>query len=299
MSRGVALHVFVFLSLVACALAAPAEKATASIGEQTAASQCPMARNVYIDAGVNWCNTFEIFKKVPEARARPPLPWHVFGFEPSPRIAPFAEQCASALTAGRSTPIPPIPPTGSSNDLRRYAPAYNCSTGRRSELLPCMLSKLGPALSLLRPDPAFSSRTLTSSRLSLGARCNVTRDTYVFVPVATAASPGELTFFEGDAGLLIGGTSPHGYAVRKHTVEQIDLSAWMKASFSKDDFLVLKMDIEGAEHEVLPKMIRDGTLSLVDVLLWECHTKHAHRCWKLTQHLVEHGVRVYREPYPW
>ena len=272
MSRGVALPVFVFLSLVACALAAPAEKATASIGEQTAASQCPMARNVYIDAGVNWCNTFEIFKKVPEARARPPLPWHVFGFEPSPRIAPFAEQCASALTAGRSTPIPPIPPTGSSNDLRRYAPAYNCSTGRRSELLPCMLSKLGPALSLLRPDPAFSSRTLTSSRLSLGARCN---------------------------GLLIGGTSPHGYAVRKHTVEQIDLSAWMKASFSKDDFLVLKMDIEGAEHEVLPKMIRDGTLSLVDVLLWECHTKHAHRCWKLTQHLVEHGVRVYREPYPW
>ena len=85
------------------------------------------ARNVYIDAGVNWCNTLQLFKQVPEARSRAEEPWLVFGFEASPRIAPFAERCAQALSAGQPLPSPPIPPVGSTRELIKHAPKHNCS----------------------------------------------------------------------------------------------------------------------------------------------------------------------------
>ena len=65
----------------------------------------------------------------------------------------------------------------------------------------------------------------------------------------------------------------------------------------------MKMDVEGAEHSIVPKMASDGTLALVDVWLWECH--HMPRSWhspchKLLQILKANGVRtVYEDPYPW
>jgi len=49
---------------------------------------CSAPRNVYIDAGVNWCNTLRLYTHVPEASSRLAQPWHVFGFEASPLIIP-------------------------------------------------------------------------------------------------------------------------------------------------------------------------------------------------------------------
>ena len=51
------------------------------------------ARNVYIDAGVNWCNTLQHFQRVPEARrALAGVPWLIWGFEASPLLVPFGER---------------------------------------------------------------------------------------------------------------------------------------------------------------------------------------------------------------
>jgi len=50
-----------------------------------------------------------------------------------------------------------------------------------------------------------------------------------------------------------------------------DLSSWLKDTFSKDDYLILKLDIEGAEYEVLNKMIEDGTINLVNEFWGEWH----------------------------
>ena len=91
--------------------------------------------------------------------------------------------------------------------------------------------------------------------------------------------------------------------VTRYKVAQVDLSAWLRVSFTKSDFVVLKMDVEGGEHTIVPKMVADGTLELVDVWLWECH--HMPRSWrspchKLLRLLKDNGVRtVYEDPYPW
>ena len=54
-------------------------------------------------------------------------------------------------------------------------------------------------------------------------------------------------------------------------VECIDFSAWMKDNLSPDDNIILKMDIEGSEFRVLPKMIDDDTMDYVNALIVEWH----------------------------
>lgn len=52
-------------------------------------------------------------------------------------------------------------------------------------------------------------------------------------------------------------------------VEAFDFSTWLKQF--KNDFVVVKMDIEGAEFPVLEKMIQDGTDQICHQLLVEFH----------------------------
>ena len=55
------------------------------------------------------------------------------------------------------------------------------------------------------------------------------------------------------------------------TVECIDLSVWISETFSADDHITLLMDIEGAEYDVLEKMVADNSIGIIDVLYVEFH----------------------------
>ena len=54
-------------------------------------------------------------------------------------------------------------------------------------------------------------------------------------------------------------------------VEAIDFSRWIRENFVEDDYIFLKMDIEGSEYKVLPKMIEDGTINYINDLIIEWH----------------------------
>ena len=56
-------------------------------------------------------------------------------------------------------------------------------------------------------------------------------------------------------------------------VPKVDVVAWIERSFGVADFVVLKMDVEGAEAEIVPKLLATNATRLVDVFLWECHAK--------------------------
>jgi len=51
----------------------------------------------------------------------------------------------------------------------------------------------------------------------------------------------------------------------------IDLSAFVAEKAANYDKIVLKLDVEGAEYDILEKMLAEGTLSLVDQLYCEFH----------------------------
>jgi FkbM family methyltransferase len=80
---------------------------------------------------------------------------------------------------------------------------------------------------------------------------------------ASTVVPGKVAYVDR-------GWSPINYD-RPHPTPSIDFSRWLLANFSREDHIVVKMDIEGAEYKVLEKMLSNGALSLVNQLRCEWH----------------------------
>ena len=81
--------------------------------------------------------------------------------------------------------------------------------------------------------------------------------------------------------MLRGGSVPSAHVQQAHLqqlkrnytyrVVTASLPAWIETSFTEQDYVVLKLDIEGAEHSILAEMMARGLMRLVDVLTLECH----------------------------
>ncbi|MFX1383561.1 MAG: FkbM family methyltransferase [Promethearchaeota archaeon] len=54
-------------------------------------------------------------------------------------------------------------------------------------------------------------------------------------------------------------------------VDCLDLSEWIISNFKKKDYIILKMNIEGAEYKILEKMMEDGSLSYINELFCQFH----------------------------
>lgn len=54
-------------------------------------------------------------------------------------------------------------------------------------------------------------------------------------------------------------------------VRCVDIDRWIKEHIVKQDEVVLKLDIEGAEYSVLPHMIKNGSIDYIDRLFIEWH----------------------------
>jgi FkbM family methyltransferase len=61
----------------------------------------------------------------------------------------------------------------------------------------------------------------------------------------------------------------------KREIESVDFSKWIMKNFSREDFIVLKLDVEGAEYKILNKMIEDGSIDYIDILYSEYHYERA------------------------
>jgi len=82
-------------------------------------------------------------------------------------------------------------------------------------------------------------------------------------------------------------------------VEAVDFSAWMKERFTPEDYVIMKLDIEGAEFKVLRKMFDEGSIDLVSKLYIEFHdhwmTLAPGECDQLKADIVAKGLT----PYDW
>jgi FkbM family methyltransferase len=54
-------------------------------------------------------------------------------------------------------------------------------------------------------------------------------------------------------------------------VDTIDFSQFIMDNFNKDDYIILKMDIEGGEYKVIDKMLEDKTFEYIDEFYVEFH----------------------------
>lgn len=56
------------------------------------------------------------------------------------------------------------------------------------------------------------------------------------------------------------------------TKPAIDFGAWVRRVARRRDYVVLKLDVEGAEYALVPHLLRSGAAQLIDELFLEAHT---------------------------
>lgn len=65
---------------------------------------------------------------------------------------------------------------------------------------------------------------------------------------------------------------------RKEKIMVIDLARWLGENVKFEDFVVMKMDLEGMEYRLLPHLLHTGMLGRIDELMLEMHyTRRSHR----------------------
>jgi len=77
----------------------------------------------------------------------------------------------------------------------------------------------------------------------------------------------------------------------------IDFSKWIKNTFQPDDNIIVKMNIEGAEYDILEKMIADDTLKYIKKLFVQFHWERCgvpiDRHNKLILQLKKSGIEMF------
>jgi len=69
-------------------------------------------------------------------------------------------------------------------------------------------------------------------------------------------------------------SSKRKFIRRKPTpVKALDFSKWVSKNFSRSDYVVCKMNIEGAEYDILEKMLDENSIDAIDVLYVAWHYK--------------------------
>lgn len=69
----------------------------------------------------------------------------------------------------------------------------------------------------------------------------------------------------------------HPRSGQRITVTTLDMNTWILEHVKPDDYCVLKVDIEGAEYELLRHLMIGGAMKLVDELYVEFHEPYTHK----------------------
>lgn len=270
-----------------------------------------------MDLGANWANTLRLhdvlLRHVRQTTLYPEdvasfhnctHQWEIYSFEASPVMQPFVEAFVNYLNGNGHKPPITVPPVGGSIQMLGYAKHFGCpSRHNRSEyraMYDCMNRIFREPYSKLTVDQALNSTVLIRNRLHEASTPNLgALPRYTFVPAAVGEADGSLDV-SWPSGLLLGVDTgpppisrPPGVPADMR-VSVVDWVSWVKRHFHQQDIVVVKMDVEGAEHAMLQRMMQDASIKLIDVLGIECHGKQL-QCKQLLAGLTEHGIRTVSE----
>ena len=88
--------------------------------------------------------------------------------------------------------------------------------------------------------------------------------------------------------------------VKKENVKTVNLDRWIKENFNKEDEIILKLNIQGAEYEVLEHILEKGSYQYINKLYieWFC-AKTKEITIERHIHLIEYLAYVELIPYFW
>lgn len=86
---------------------------------------------------------------------------------------------------------------------------------------------------------------------------------------------------EKSGGRGMGRIQPVNSKMKKGKVNRIqgfDFAEWLKSTVRMKDFVVMKMDVEGTEFDLIPRLFETGAICLIDEIFLECHYNRWQRC---------------------
>ena len=96
-----------------------------------------------------------------------------------------------------------------------------------------------------------------------------------FCEAALSTVDGHIDFYIGDSHYAsttrLDKRSDGIHKDKKVSAESIDLNNFIVSNFNKTDYIILKLDVEGGEYDILPHMIRNGSIKYIDELYIEWH----------------------------
>lgn len=254
----------------------------------------------FLDLGANWANTLTLYQSVRTPAKNPakkpaknparPL-WNVVAFEASPLIQPFLRDYCAFLNGERlDEPENCIPRSGSTQHLLKYASRYGCPTspdlGRQ-----CMWKCLTPHLQALVADPMLNSSDYIKRALREALLPPLSQDRFTIVPAAVSDTNEWATIYEHPNQLVRGGALSRNKAgMQPKRVHAIDVAQWL-LQLPADAYVLLKMDIEGAEHKLVRRMELLGSHRRISRVSIECHGN----CGKTMQRILSWNVTVVTE----
>lgn len=73
-------------------------------------------------------------------------------------------------------------------------------------------------------------------------------------------------------------TSNGGFDGEVDKIPGFDFADWLKNTVTEKDFVVMKMDVEGTEFDLIPRLFETGAICLIDEIFLECHYNRWQRC---------------------
>lgn len=82
--------------------------------------------------------------------------------------------------------------------------------------------------------------------------------------------------------------------------QAIDFPSWFKGNVVTEDYVALKIDVEGAEYEILEHLVANGAMKCVDELYVEFHRKKefSARYWSLCR-VLKARYKLHFVDIPW
>ena len=252
-------------------------------------------RHAYLDLGANYGDTIDLYRSLAHFPFNSSKAWEVYSFEASPKVLPFLEglfDYKNGLVASRPTLC--VPPCGSTKDCARFAPLVGCPNIIKcgwvsdpksrcgylvKKMQKCMADTFAGAnraQELSRPTNGLVHMRLSGKRGPAPA----TQVLYNLVPAAVGGTAGTLTF-DAQGGMSSGSNKINrryiagmgelvgsgGAPAADVEVPIVDLPKWLSRSFVPDDYVIVKMDVEGAEFNMIDAL----NFALIDVMAIECH----------------------------
>ena len=106
-------------------------------------------RQIYIDLGVNFGDTLDLFERLDnrreEDRRASAAAWEVFGFEAVPSTSTYLEELFRHKNGEGARPVWCFPPVGSTFDKMRFASMLGCERTWTPKMTSCMSTVFGQA----------------------------------------------------------------------------------------------------------------------------------------------------------